>query len=131
MKPKFIILVLLVLVIAGAVYFLSDNSSQTGEEQLDTNQSQSQNQNQNQNNQQQNVDSDNDSIIEEIPNTLEGELLNSNDKRRGNLMLLLKDSDRIIYLNTSRDFSSLIGKQVSVSIEGSLDDFRLLDITEQ
>jgi hypothetical protein len=69
-------------------------------------------------------------VVEEVPNALEGELRDSSDKRRGNLMLLLKDSDRIIYLNTSRDFSQLIGKQVSVSIEGSLDDFRLLDIKE-
>lgn len=70
-------------------------------------------------------------VVEEVPNAFEGELKTSNDNRRGNLMLLLKDSDRIIYLNTSRDFSSLVGKQVSVSIEGSLDDFRLLDIKER
>jgi hypothetical protein len=68
------------------------------------------------------------SIVEEIPNGLEGELRASTDKKRGNLMLMVKDSDRVVYLNTSRDFSSLIGKQVVVTIEGSLDDFRLLDI---
>jgi hypothetical protein len=42
--------------------------------------------------------------------------------------LLLKDSDKVIYLNTSRDFSSLTGKQVIVTIDGSQDDFRLVDI---
>src|SRR5690606_30800429 len=72
-----------------------------------------------------------DVVIEEVPNALEGELLVSTDRRRGNLMLLLEDSDRIIYLNTSRDFSQLVGKQVSVIIEGSLDDFRLIDIQEK
>ncbi|MBX4188232.1 MAG: hypothetical protein KW793_03820 [Candidatus Doudnabacteria bacterium] len=74
------------------------------------------------------TDSQQKAEVTEVPNALEGELKQSNDKRRGNLMLLLNDSDRIIYLNTSRDFSPLIGKQVSVSIEGSLDDFRLVDI---
>jgi hypothetical protein len=78
----------------------------------------------------QQTDGEGETIVEEVPNALEGELKESNDKRRGNLMLMLKDSDRIIYLNTSRDFSQFIGKQVSVSIEGSLDDFRLLDIKE-
>jgi|GEM_PF-3931907 len=66
--------------------------------------------------------------VQEVPNALEGELKASNDRKRGNLMLLLNDSDRIIYLNTSRDFGSLVGKQVTVTIEGSLDDFVLQDI---
>jgi hypothetical protein len=46
-------------------------------------------------------------------------------------MLLLSDSDRIIYLYTSRDYSALLGKNVMVTIDGSLDDFRLVDIKEQ
>jgi hypothetical protein len=66
--------------------------------------------------------------ITDVPNALEGELQVSNDTKRGNLMLLLKDSDKVIYLNTSRDFSSLTGKQVIVTIDGSQDDFRLVDI---
>jgi hypothetical protein len=73
-------------------------------------------------------DTSKDGKVQDMPNALEGELKVSTDKRRGNLMLLMNDSDRIIYLNTSRDFSTLIGKQVSVTIEGSLDDFRLVDI---
>jgi hypothetical protein len=69
--------------------------------------------------------------VEEVPNALVGELMASNDKKKGNLMIKLDGTGRIIYLNTSRDFSSLIGKHVQVSIEGSTDDFRLLDIKEK
>jgi len=60
-----------------------------------------------------------------------GELRISNDKSRGNLMLMLEDSDRIIYINTSRDYNSLMGKSVAVTYEGSLDSFTLIDIQEQ
>jgi hypothetical protein len=75
-----------------------------------------------------NPNSNQDVVVEEVPNAIKGELQRSNDSRRGNLMLLLDEEDRIIYLNTSRDYSDLIGKHVQVNIEGSLDDFRLVDI---
>jgi hypothetical protein len=119
MKPKNILLFLVLLGAGLAVWFFVKPSSTKAPANEDTQQSQEQG------------NKDGDTVVEEIPNALEGELKASNDKRRGNLMLLLKDSDRVIYLNTSRDFSQLIGKQVSVSIEGSLDDFRLLDIKAQ
>lgn len=61
---------------------------------------------------------------------LRGTLQTSNDTRHGNLMLLLEDSDRIIYFNTSRDFSSLIGKNVKVEIDGDLNNFVLINIEE-
>jgi hypothetical protein len=122
------ILVVILLVVAGVWYFRNDDTSQTPGPQ-------EQEQDQNGSNQSEDSSQDDtpsgDIITEEIPNGLKGQLQVSNDKRRGNLMLLLDDSDRIIYLNTSRDFSSLIGKEVVVSIEGSLDDFRLLDIQAQ
>ena len=36
-----------------------------------------------------------------------------------------------IYLNTSRDYSSLVGKSVNVSYSGTLTSFVLNDITAQ
>lgn len=61
-------------------------------------------------------------------NVLEGSLKASNDPARGNLMLELLNSDQIIYLRTSRDFSSLVGKDVAVTIEGTMEKFSLIDI---
>ena len=61
-------------------------------------------------------------------NVLEGTLKVSNDSTRGNLMLELLNSDRVIYLRTSRDFSSLVGKDVAVTIDGTMEKFSLIDI---
>jgi uncharacterized protein YpmB len=61
-------------------------------------------------------------------NVLEGTLKTSTDSARGNLMLELLNSDRIIYLRTSRDFSSFVGKDVAVTIDGTIDKFTLVDI---
>jgi hypothetical protein len=117
MKPKNIIIALVLLAAAWAIWSFTGKSADSqkgngGPEEQSTQNSQPSGQEQ----------------VQEVPNALEGELKVSNDKKRGNLMLLLANSDRIIYLNTSRDFGSLIGKQVIVSIEGSLDDFALQDI---
>ena len=117
MKPKNILLFLVLVAVGlGVWFFVRPEKSEAPT---------------NENAQQSQQQGNGNAVVEEVPNALQGELQASNDKRRGNLMLLLKDSDRVIYLNTSRDFSSLIGKQVLVSIEGSLDDFRLLDIKAQ
>ncbi|MBI3232394.1 MAG: hypothetical protein HYZ51_04955 [Candidatus Doudnabacteria bacterium] len=59
-------------------------------------------------------------------NSFEGVLHISDNLKRGNLML--KTSSHVIYLFTSRDYSSLFGKQVKVEIEGGLDNFKLVDI---
>jgi hypothetical protein len=56
----------------------------------------------------------------------EGILKESNNSSKGNLMLETKD--RTIYLRTSRDFSALIGKEVKVTYEGTLESFVLGDI---
>jgi len=61
------------------------------------------------------------------PNTWEGVLKASNNSQKGNLMLETKE--RTIYLKTSRDFSQLLGKDVVVGYEGTLDSFALGDIT--
>jgi len=71
-----------------------------------------------------------------IPNAQESEtatanswigiLKTSDNETKGNLMLVT--GDRTIYLRTSRDYSALIGKQVSVNYKGTLDSFGLVDI---
>ena len=57
---------------------------------------------------------------------LEGVLYKSEEPRRGNLKLLSNDGD--IYLRTSRDFSALLGLQVLVIVNGTKDNFELVDI---
>jgi hypothetical protein len=56
----------------------------------------------------------------------EGTLLESDNTNKGNYRLVTKD--HILYLRTSRDFSSLINKQVRVSYQGTVDSFILGDI---
>lgn len=60
--------------------------------------------------------------------TLEGVLWSSDDEARGNLMLV--NQYATIYLKTSRDFGNLVGKNVIVSVDGTLDNFTLLNIEE-
>src|SRR3989344_4755402 len=69
-----------------------------------------------------------ESLQPEEGKTLRGVLRASNDKKRGNLMLELDDSDRVIYLTSSRDFSSLYDQEVELTIDGDLNGFTLLDI---
>ena len=57
---------------------------------------------------------------------LEGVLRYSDDPFRGNFKLVSQYSD--IYIRTARDFSSLIGLEVLVKINGTLDKFELLDM---
>src|SRR3989338_1621408 len=68
--------------------------------------------------------------IAEHRNALSGVLRTSNDKSRGNLMLEVDDSDRIVYLTTSKDYSSLVGKSVKVDIEGDVNSFSIINISE-
>lgn len=60
--------------------------------------------------------------------SLEGILWSSDDEKRGNLLLVSQYA--AIYLKTSRDFSALVGKPVIVSVEGTLENFTLLNIEE-
>lgn len=139
MKSILTTLLVVLAVVAGIWYFRGDkDDSQEGQKQNSSQPSNSSNNSSGSGNSSTNTpddsessDSNNGSVVEEIPNSLRGELNASNDKNRGNLMLLLADSDRIIYLNTSRDYSALIGKNVVVMIDGSMDDFLLVDIKEQ
>ncbi|OGN10922.1 MAG: hypothetical protein A3J46_04165 [Candidatus Yanofskybacteria bacterium RIFCSPHIGHO2_02_FULL_41_11] len=62
-------------------------------------------------------------------NTLEGTLWSSDDEAKGNLMLAVNNG-ATIYIRTSRNFSDLIGKYVLVSIDGTLENFTLVNIEE-
>ncbi len=119
MKIKFVVFLVLIAAVALAIWRFSSQPEIGVDEPKDAAPVQNKPQ------------SDQPAVVEEVPNALNGELQNSSDPKRGNLMLLLQDSDRIIYLHTSRDYSALVGKQVQVMIDGSLDDFRLVDIVEQ
>lgn len=56
----------------------------------------------------------------------EGTLKVSDNSSKGNIMLVT--SERNIYMHTSRDFSSLYGKEVKVTYDGTLKGFTLKDI---
>lgn len=70
-----------------------------------------------------NVDQD---YKDTVGNYLEGRLENSDNTEKGNLKLL--SSVGQIYIRTSRDFSSLIGFDILMTIDGTLDKFTLLNI---
>lgn len=57
---------------------------------------------------------------------LEGVLKISDNLKRGNLMVVM--AERVVYLFTSRDYSKLLNKEVKVVIDGTLENFRLVDI---
>jgi hypothetical protein len=59
-------------------------------------------------------------------NTLEGVLRASDNAKKGNLMLVT--ATNTVYISTNRDYSSLVGKQVKTTYDGTTDDFRLGDI---
>ena len=61
-------------------------------------------------------------------NMLEGVLWSSDNETKGNLMLV--NSYATIYIKTLRDFNSLVGKQVIASVDGTLENFTLLNIEE-
>jgi hypothetical protein len=61
-------------------------------------------------------------------NSLTGTLQKSDNAKNGNLMVITEG--RKHYIRTSRDYISLIGKQVDVRYEGTLEDFVLGDIVE-
>lgn len=56
-----------------------------------------------------------------------GALKISDNSKKGNLMLATKD--HVIYIKTSRDFSALVGKNVMVTYEGTMDNFVLGSIS--
>ena len=65
----------------------------------------------------------------EVSSYLEGRLENSDNLVQGNYKLLSALSR--IYIKTSRDFSSLVGSDVLVTIDGSTESFTLLNIEKR
>lgn len=61
--------------------------------------------------------------------TWQGTLEQSNDSAKGNLMLVT--TGHTIYLNTSKDYSALVGKAVTVTYSGTLASFSLENIVAQ
>lgn len=60
--------------------------------------------------------------------TRQGTLLTSDNPARGNLML--KTQNSTFYLRTGRDYSALLGKSVTATGNGTIEQFSLVDITE-
>lgn len=60
---------------------------------------------------------------------LAGKLMDSDNVELGNYMLVAEDTK--VYLNTIRNFQPLVGREVVVTIDGTLDSFRLVDIKEK
>lgn len=56
----------------------------------------------------------------------EGTLLVSDDSKQGNYMV--RTSNSIFYIRTSRDFSSLVNKEVTMTAKGTVEMFSLVDI---
>jgi hypothetical protein len=59
----------------------------------------------------------------------EGTLKASDSAKKGNLMLVTDKTT--VYINTSRDYSALIGKKVKVTYQGTLASFTMMDITAE
>lgn len=70
-----------------------------------------------------------DQKVEQTSNSWTGVLKNSDNQAKGNLMLVT--ADHTVYIHTSRDFSSLIGKNVKVAYTDTLESFVLGDITAE
>lgn len=83
------------------------------------------NETQNQNAQQE-QNQKNGAAVPAAASGLEGVLKISDNLKRGNLMVVM--SERVVYLFTSRDYSKLLNKEVKVVIDGTLENFRLVDI---
>ena len=60
-------------------------------------------------------------------NTWSGVLKKSDALSKGNLMLIFPDQSKV-YIQTSRDFSNLIDKEVQVEDAGAKENFRLIEI---
>jgi hypothetical protein len=69
----------------------------------------------------------NEKSYEENGNVWVGILRESDRPSRGNLFLEFSENDGL-YINTSRDYSHLIGEKVGVFYQGDRSSFRLLDI---
>ena len=111
--------VALVVVLALAVWFVNSKKTDQGQPPASTEQ---------ESNQPQNPKTQGSQDDQNQMGSWQGTLKQSNDTSKGNLMLITDNG--VVYIHSSRDFSSLIGKTVKVSYSGFWTNFKLIDITE-
>jgi hypothetical protein len=120
MNSKTIWVVVAVVVIA-AIIWIATGSKKTSQNQT------------NQSNANTTTKSTNQTSGSQTPNTvsnaLKGTLKISDNQALGNLMLVTSTSN--VYLRTSRDFSNLVNKQVALDYDGTITNFKLVDIKAQ
>ncbi len=127
-------IILAIIVIAAIVFFStrgdqnqngSNNQNQNGQEQSTNGNSDSENPNSPVDN------GDVEGTDTEAPSgnvTAQGTLKTSDNPARGNL--LLDSQSGMIYIKTTRDFSSQIGQEVTMQAQGSLNQFVFLGFAE-
>jgi hypothetical protein len=109
-------IVIAIIIVVGIVLAVVNRGNDNGSENFDQIQDQA---GESQNNPDQSANI-------EAPGTLRGILLESDNEKLGNLVLVRLGGD--IYLRTSRDFSNFLNQEVVVKIDGDLEKFRLVDI---
>jgi hypothetical protein len=57
---------------------------------------------------------------------IKGTLETTNNPTKGNYMIMV--DGHMLYIRTSRDFSSLVGKSVNISYSGDMNNFVVKDI---
>lgn len=113
-SQQYLLVIFAVVVLAAVVWWIQKPGPQSAPSTKDTVQTGSQNQNKQ---------------VTKSPQsgtTIDGVLKKSDNAKKGNLMLVT--SSRTVYIFTSRDYSELLDKSVTMSYEGTLDEFRLGDI---
>jgi hypothetical protein len=121
----FLSLVVLVVVVGGAVYFWKQ--SKTDSKPASTNSTQNNSSGNNSKPTTPNPTPSGTDIGSEVMNGgIEGKLYESDNKSRGNLMLVT--ADKTIYIQTARDYKALFGQDVVMTIDGDLTSFTLVDI---
>ncbi|PIR95936.1 MAG: hypothetical protein COT92_03715 [Candidatus Doudnabacteria bacterium CG10_big_fil_rev_8_21_14_0_10_42_18] len=122
-NQKYILGGIIVVVIAALLIWRGGGTKQADRQENSAQNQQPENQNSSTQDTERTTEDDN------TQNTYEGTLKISDDLKQGNLML--DTGQRIIYVFTSRDYSSLLGKSVALEIQGTLENFTLLDIKEK
>lgn len=75
------------------------------------------------------MENENNIISDIVSNYLEGRLEKSDNPNKGNLKLVSSLGE--IYIRTERDFNDLISADVLLSINGTLDNFELINIEKR
>ncbi len=122
-------LVVIILFIVAVTKDKNDNdknNEQANEQTTSQNSNQNQGQNQNSNGQQ--SENNNSGSTSSGNVTAKGTLKNSDNSGRGNYVV---ESNRgKIYISTKRDFSSLVGKEVTLNAQGNINQFTFLGFAE-